>query len=189
MGKKGTSKWQGKFIKNQTFGNWTVLDETVIVDSDAKIKCRCLCGTEKYVSVYTLVKGYSTQCLDCGNSLKQDKNPAWKGVGKVPGKYIKRIPVLEDRKFAAKLLEEQNFKCALTGMPISFSDNTASLDRIDSSKPYIKGNMQWLHKDVNIMKNAYNINYFINMCRIICERTKDIQIDETITAGFKFGSR
>ena len=74
-------------------------------------------------------------------------------------------------------------------MPISFSDNTASLDRIDSSKPYIKGNMQWLHKDVNIMKNAYNINYFINMCRIICERTKDIQIDETITAGFKFGSR
>lgn len=122
-------------------------------------------------------------------NIKKENNPAWKGIGKVPGKYIKKIPNLDDRKFAANLLEEQNFKCALTGLLISFDDNTASLDRIDSKQPYITSNMQWVHKDVNIMKNGYNLDYFIKMCRLVVEQTKNVEITENVRSEFRFGSR
>jgi hypothetical protein len=44
---------------------------------------------------------------------------------------------------------------------------TASLDRIDSTKGYIKGNIQWVHKDVNKMKWNWNQSNFINWCKLI----------------------
>ena len=49
--------------------------------------------------------------------------------------------------------------------PVRSSITTASLDRIDSKKGYIKGNLQWVHKDLNIMKNSYPNQYFIEMCK------------------------
>lgn len=173
MGCRGTSKWQGKFTTGQVFGEWIVTDDKVIVDHEAKIKCRCSCGTERYVTVLTLVRGISTRCSVCGNSSERHtgaNNGNWKGVGVVPGHYLNRREISKSAKEeAAKLIEHQNFKCAMTGLSISFVDKTASLDRIDSNKGYIKGNMQWVHKDVNIMKNAYDLNYFIQICKLIVE--------------------
>jgi hypothetical protein len=50
-----------------------------------------------------------------------------------------------------KLFLTQKGYCALTGLPIEFKykANTASLDRIDSTKPYTINNVQWVHKDIN----------------------------------------
>jgi hypothetical protein len=47
--------------------------------------------------------------------------------------------------------------------------STASIDRIDSSKGYILGNIQWVHKDVNFMKRTYSQEYFVKMCKLITE--------------------
>lgn len=64
----------------------------------------------------------------------------------------------------------QNGKCALTGIDLILpnSENgtkcTASLDRIDSSKGYIEGNVQWVHKKVNIMKRDMSDEEFIEIC-------------------------
>lgn len=57
-------------------------------------------------------------------------------------------------------------KCALTGWDIliSYGQKTASLDRIDSNKGYIVGNVQWLHSMVNMCKNKYPEQDFIKMC-------------------------
>ncbi len=44
---------------------------------------------------------------------------------------------------------------------------SASIDRIDSSKEYTIDNVQLVHKDVNLMKNHFNQDYFINMCKMI----------------------
>lgn len=41
---------------------------------------------------------------------------------------------------------------------------TASLDRIDSSKGYIEGNVQWLHKDINRLKINYSDEDLIQIC-------------------------
>ena len=64
-------------------------------------------------------------------------------------------------------------KCALTNWEISLKGNlpTASLDRIDSSKPYTEENTQWVHKNVNMMKNKYRQEYFISMCRAVAHNS------------------
>jgi len=50
--------------------------------------------------------------------------------------------------------------------------NTASLDRIDSSKGYIEGNVQWVHKMVNMSKQQYTQEEFINMCIAVANKVK-----------------
>lgn len=179
---KGTSKWQGQFTIGQRFGNWTVKNNDVIIDHEAKLLCHCDCGFENYISVLTLVKGISTQCFNCGNNPNTklgNKNPKWKGIGVVPGSYLNRGKKLspEIKQYAAELIEQQQFKCALTGLPVSFEKNTASLDRIDSNRGYVKDNLQWIHKAVNIMKNAYPQTYFISMCHQIAKTNSNPDID------------
>ena len=77
-------------------------------------------------------------------------------------------------------LQKQNFKCALSGKELKISrfrqeDKTASLDRIDSNKGYIKGNIQWIHKDLNYMKNDLSQDDFIHWCREIVNYQENIK--------------
>lgn len=69
-----------------------------------------------------------------------------------------------------------NFKpvCALSGMPISidYDNTTASLDRIDSTLAYTVDNIQWLHKDINMLKNKYSQHKFIEMCIMIADNIR-----------------
>jgi hypothetical protein len=62
-------------------------------------------------------------------------------------------------------------KCALTGwdLSISYSNCTASLDRIDCSKGYTLENIQWVHVMVNMSKNKYKLEKFIEMCKAVAE--------------------
>ena len=70
-----------------------------------------------------------------------------------------------------------NGKCALSGLEIQFgkhwkmmSDQTASLDRIDNTKGYITGNVQWVHKQVNFMKGTMEQTEFIEFCKLISSK-------------------
>jgi hypothetical protein len=56
-------------------------------------------------------------------------------------------------------------------LPQRCKDNThtASLDRIDSSKGYFKGNVQWIHKDLNVMKMDLTEEKFIDYCKLVYE--------------------
>lgn len=49
------------------FGEWTVIED---VNKEYKVKCRCSCGKEKYVNIYTLISGRST---GCGHTKNQDR--------------------------------------------------------------------------------------------------------------------
>ena len=42
--------------------------------------------------------------------------------------------------------------------------NDGDLDRIDSKLGYIKGNVQWLHRDVNKIKSNLPEDYLFNLC-------------------------
>lgn len=84
-------------------------------------------------------------------------------------------------EFLWKLYLEQGGLCKLSCLPIIIPelitvgkqsrsprcDNRASVDRIDSSMGYTETNVQWVHKDINIMKNSHEQNHFINLCRLI----------------------
>lgn len=73
---------------------------------------------------------------------------------------------------AWEIFEKQNKKCALSGLDLKFrkGDNriqTASLDRIDSSKTYTIDNIQWVHKEINRMKGCLTEPEFIKYCEEI----------------------
>lgn len=115
---------------------------------------------------------------------KNQKHPLWRGYGDISMTYWKNV------KHGAKLrhipfeisIEEvwelyllQNKKCALTGRSIGFEaskNNSASLDRIDSSKPYVKSNVQWVHKDVNFAKQSLSVEVFVKLCEEVTKYAK-----------------
>ena len=76
-----------------------------------------------------------------------------------------------------KILIQQNYKCSLSGVDLFFhkkgrknrSTGTISLDRIDSSKGYIKGNVQWVHKTINKIKLKLSNSEFKYWCKLVAE--------------------
>lgn len=75
-----------------------------------------------------------------------------------------------------RLYEEQEGVCALSGWPIGWPDkgltSTVSIDRIDSSEGYLLGNVQLVHKDVNMAKRHYAQDYFVAMCAAVADKVK-----------------
>ena len=54
-------------------------------------------------------------------------------------------------------------------MLIEKKGQTASLDRIDNSLGYTLENTQWVHQDLNFMKNKLPESKFINWCKIVSD--------------------
>jgi len=173
-------------------GNWTV-GKTYISRKrkNSKLKrvfweCKCSCGKTKFVDSNALSTGRTKSC----GCLKSDKMKKQfrTGTRNITGKYwghVLRGAKSRDLEFsisidyAQKLLELQEFKCSLSGKELIMSIensfklagsdwiNTGSLDRIDSSKGYIEGNVQWVHKLINKMKNDIPEEIFIDYCSLI----------------------
>lgn len=185
MGRKGATKYDTIQVGDR-FDKWLVVG-SVFVDQTAKIPCQCDCGHLHNVDAYNLTKGKSKSCKSCSLPRVGDLNPAWKGYQDIPNSWFLRFKRYSKIEFLLRIEDvwelfiQQNRKCALTNLPISFSNEflrgkkyngvscTASIDRIDSSKGYVKGNVQLVHKDVNIMKNAFNQDYFVQMCKLIAK--------------------
>ena len=191
------SKYHNKFQVGQKFGKWTIIDNNIIPDvksKESQVKCKCDCGYEKLVYCLNLVKEKSTACFNCGHGNKGENNAKWKGYKEIPGAFMNRIinrskkanrEVEINAKDIYELWVKQNKKCALAGLPIDFINInkgninrkeskydlvcSASIDRIDSNKGYIKQNIQLVHKDVNMIKKEYDQNYFLTLCRLITE--------------------
>jgi len=139
----------------------------------------CDCGREIKITSGNLLrrdrKSY-TSC-SCQQAKKGNSHSSWTGYEEISGTYfttIKSGATLRKLLFKItiediwKLFLKQNRKCAFSGRILYFGDNqTASLDRIDSSKGYTLDNIQWVHTDINIMKNNYSDEYFIEICKEI----------------------
>ncbi len=86
------------------------------------------------------------------------------------------------------LFQKQDQRCPYTGWKLTFAssttayDGTASLDRIDSSKGYVKGNVQWVNKHVNLMKNAHTHEDFVELCKAIARQHGTWEPVQEITA-------
>ena len=147
--------------------------------------CDCSCGNTHVVYSTHLVSGKITHC-GC-NPYRGKQHKAWTGCGDISGNFWsnvvrgangskgrKPIELSITIEYAWDLFLKQDKRCALSGMPLWFrntstmqNSQTASLDRIDSSLGYVEGNVQWVHKDVNKMKNSFNQEYFLSLCRSI----------------------
>ena len=83
--------------------------------------------------------------------------------------------------------EEQQGICPFTGVKLNLSEynkvdtnilTSASLDRIDSSKGYIKGNVRWVSRSINLMKSDRTDDVAWEICRVIYENYKKINHPE-----------
>lgn len=150
-------------------------------------QCKCDCGREHNALSTHLLSNLITHC-GCVPRKSGTDHPQWTGYGEISGKVwddIKRGSSEQKGRrkldfditieYAWELFVKQNRKCALSGEILYFphsdrywadkqNSRNASLDRIDSSKGYIEGNVQWVHKDVNLMKNRLDEERFINLC-------------------------
>ena len=76
----------------------------------------------------------------------------------------------------------QNQKCQLSGIDLTFDsdlkirDNNLSVDRIDSSIGYIEGNVQLVHKDINMMKGTLSQERFIELCKLVTNKNNKNEI-------------
>ncbi len=150
-------------------------------------KCLCDCGNKKDIRVEDVKSGRAISC-NCHSknrwNMVGDKNPYFKGVGELrQTKYseIKRQAKKRKKEFNISieylwnLYEEQDKKCALSGLPIIFGRNghrnetSASLDRIDNDKGYIKDNVRWVLKDINMIRGKYDNGYFIKLCHAVAD--------------------
>lgn len=154
--------------------------------------CSCSCGkltTRKRLD--NVLKGRVISC-GCSNLSKPTilagGNGYFKGCGELRGSKLVQLKRGAQRRglefsvskeYLWELFQEQGGKCALTGASICFGrvyyphETTASLDRIDSSRGYVEGNLQWVLKDVNKIKKDLDQDYFIALCRMVSDHSRD----------------
>jgi len=130
---------------------------------------------EKSVSNYLNMYGLVVQTYDVWHPYR--KRPKWKGHEDISmtfwnnvirGAKSREIIFKLTIEKAWKLYIKQKRRCALSGRNIGFEyskSNTASLDRIDSTKGYTINNIQWVHRDLNFSKQSLSNEEFINLCR------------------------
>lgn len=134
-------------------------------------KCQCICGKYRFIDIFLLIKRNKNNVCLCdyvrNHPLKSLYTIAKRGA------KSRNLEFSLNRDELYDILVKQNFKCALTGLKLVIGyknkESTASIDRIDSSKGYIKGNIQWLHKYINIMKLDHSQKDFIKMCNLVTE--------------------
>ena len=172
----------------QKFENLTIIREDGYNISPSGVKnkawfVKCECKNEFSILQNSLLYKNTKQCKNCAPKSKILKNTVnnsiWGSIiGHTKLKNL-QLPKKITRKYLYNLYIKQNKKCALSGQDIYLSaskkdkkENTASVDRIDSSKGYIPNNIQWVHKKINLMKWDFPQDYFIELCGLIAEHNK-----------------
>ena len=170
-------------LTGKDFGKLKVIKKAYKKDYQVFWECECKCGEKVEIPTYSLTKGYTKSCGCLKKRCRQD-SPLWKGYGEISRQHWNTIKTKAhsrkldfeiDIEYAWNLFLKQKRKCALSGVIVKFpvksyktkKARTASLDRIDNTKGYVKGNVQWLHKDINIMKKTHTQKYFIDICKKI----------------------
>ncbi len=116
------------------------------------------------------------------NRVGRSNHKTRKGYKDISGSYfciikagakVRNLEFALSLKYLQELLEKQNYKCSLSGVQLIFptclsiegrKQQNASLDRIDSNKGYIEGNVQWVHKIINNIKWELSQEDFVLWC-------------------------
>ena len=158
--------------------------------------CRCDCGRTCKVSISNLKSGNSTSC---GCKRKETAHRTrWRGCGKLSGTYwhhtqanakLRGLSFRISIKYAWTLFQKQLGICPLTGLALIMDPllhetrrrfgkykrqptQTASLDRINSNRGYVHGNVRWVHRKVNLMRLDMTDAEFIQWCQLVVDHDK-----------------
>lgn len=159
------------------------------------VEVRCGCGKLAWVSPADLKRRAGMGCKSCALVNNAERIKVFSALGRAEHKKKREasfnpFAVLLTRKLRELRSSKRHEctitvthmravwtgRCALSGLAITLpiggknilhAKCTASLDRIDSSIGYIPGNIQWVHKIFNRMKNNHSDARFIELCKIV----------------------
>jgi hypothetical protein len=179
------------FDIGQRFGSGVVISCLGVRPDDSSRSrwwlLQCDCGNKYERRTSQLNYGDSKSC-GCYHKATGKNSAGWRGCGDIPLtffnclKYRSRSNVKEVSITIEDLQEQwkkQDGKCIYTGINLTFGriltkpnhpnhkEKTASLDRIDSSKGYVLGNIEFCHKHINAMKQSFEKEHFIKMCKLV----------------------
>ena len=169
-----------KDIVGQKFAKLTVVRLTGKKAKDGSMlwHCKCDCGNS-CETTGTRLRSDSKKSCGClflefyekqGKRHKEISGAFWCSY-RNHAKHLRREFSIT-MKEAWEIWENQNGYCALSGVQLKFAQcsakggfalQTASMDRIDSTLGYFKENVQWVHKEVNFMKQAHTDQKFIEL--------------------------
>ncbi len=158
-----------------TYKHWTVIEGPVYINHTCYYKVQCTCGKTMYkIPLYIVDPHSNFSCKDC--SRKDIGYNATIKNGRV-GDFTKTLYTKFKRsaesrnlefavtmKYLVEVFNRQNNKCAITGDPIPELEK-ASIDRIDSSKGYVEGNVQFVTTQANLSKHIMSMSELYEFCK------------------------
>lgn len=191
------------------YNQLTVLEE-VKHNNRLMFKVQCDCGRVDLKRKDWVISGRTTSCKNCASKRTAAKYPPpvnRKGCCGLSGTHLLSIKSGASKRnlsfnlsaeFLWNLFESQKGKCALTGIDIilvnkiknnnvDWSVITASLDRKDSNKGYTEDNVQWVHKEVNRLKNNYSLEELLHWSKLLLDYhgNPDPSVPNTLEVGTK----
>lgn len=161
--RRGKSEIGTHELCNQRFGKLVVIRKASMEECPQKNKgtywiCKCDCGKTGIFKGNSMSNGYtkSCGCLWKHAAYERISGSYWWGIKNGADKRALEFKITQ--KDAWEMFVKQKQKCSLSNVDIVFGNGltrknqTASLDRIDSSKGYVNGNVRWIHKSINQMK-------------------------------------
>lgn len=195
-----TRNENGRFLPSKKYNH--DLDEKQIVEmykSGMKVRSIAIEVGSYPKKIQKILKNYGLEFRRKSCYLSGPDNPKWTGYMEIQGTYLTALKNQAKKRglefsisyeYLWDLFLRQDRKCAYSGIEIFFSRNniehingdyTASLDRINSSLGYIEGNVQWVHKRVNVMKGNMEEQEFLNFCEAITFKNKGQEIMQTFS--------
>lgn len=158
----------------KTFHQLKILEIKDRKHNQNRYKCLCSCGKIHITSQAALKYGKVKSCFSCATRKNVNNIPINYIKSLIKGAILRKIEYNVTPEYLSELIINQNYKCNLSGLPIEFRVNntrthSASVDRIDNTKGYVKGNCQWVHKTVNKMKQDLESSEFIILCTHIAQ--------------------
>ncbi len=181
-------------IAGKTFNQLTALEYVGGPRGRQHWRFKCTCGK---ITIADARKIMSGQTKSCGclriNNISGSNHPFWCGYEEITGTHwasIKNGATSRNLEFAItveyawELFLKQSRKCRLSGidliMPVfgrrKNRKNQASLDRIDSSKGYVEGNVQWVSFVLNVMKLNHTQTDFLMYCKMVTDHQEQKQL-------------
>lgn len=176
----------------EKFSHLTVVGVGTRLKSGYKLRCICECGRATESTYQQLKIGRKKTCAhkDCihhrqdytNNGKNNSKFTGYEEISGMKWAGIKAGAARRGLRFKISIKDawnqylKQNKQCAITKLDIGFGrtnsqSSSASLDRIDSKKGYTKENIQWVHKDINIMKWDFEMDHFKQLCQLVIENS------------------
>lgn len=169
-------------LSGNVYGDYTVLnEETRRRGNSIQFPVMCKCGKQAFCTKQELETGKRNRCDSCGKKKRFGER-----VDDISINFFhnykrnalsRNIEFTITLEYVATLFRSQKGKCAISGIDIEikgtpWKGQTGSLDRIDPTKGYIEGNVQWVHKLVNELKWDLQPKEFFTIIKQIYEYNK-----------------